>query len=411
MRVAAFKKEPLRWAMLAFTILFLFASFSVDYYKGIFLTGIFLTGCIIYTLISGAFRKRLFGGLIQKPFSLTSFALIIITVWSLLSTLWSKVPEDTIGSCGLYFAFLFLYLLLKYDFAETTFRKVMAYTFLGLGFLVLGYLVLQHVIGVLQGVKIRRGLYISTIENANNLGIISLMFLVVFVAALKGAKGRVKRGILILISLLSLFGILVSQSRSIFMVTGLIMILVIWKFNFRYIWAFIAFGALILVVPQTQQRFFEIFSYESNVQRVKVWQVAMALIKENPLLGVGANAFQAGYVEVFNANPHMFNEYDIPVIWHAHNMFLRFFAEMGLPGFLALLLLLWGTFRMMHHLVRQKEVRLSHGRLMDGIYLAVVAFYASNMLDSFWISPKPLLIFYFLLGFAGGLAKEYKIPS
>lgn len=123
--------------------------------------------------------------------------------------------------------------------------------------------------------------------------------------------------------------------------------IVIWKYNPRYIVILIVLGAVVLTVPELQQRFLVIFSYEQNVQRVKVWRVAGMLFSEKPFFGVCANSFRIGYMRIFEANPQLFNNYDIKVLWHAHNMFMRFAAELGIPGLLSLCLLIAGSFRMM----------------------------------------------------------------
>lgn len=192
---------------------------------------------------------------------------------------------------------------------------------------------------------------------------------------------------------------------------GAMLAIVIWKYNPRYIVILIVLGAVVLTVPELQQRFLDIFSYEQNVQRVKVWRVAGMLFSEKPFFGVGANSFRIGYMRIFEANPQLFNNYDIKVLWHVHNMFMRFAAELGIPGLLSLCLLIAGSFRMMRSITASAIYKKSGSVMMDGVYLAIIAFYLANLLDSYWMSPKPLVVFAFQLGLAGGYARQHRMLS
>ncbi len=69
------------------------------------------------------------------------------------------------------------------------------------------------------------------------------------------------------------------------------------------------------------------------VQRMAIWEAALGMWRDNPLLGVGAGNFDLAYPAY--ALPH----------WpqapgHAHNYYLNLLAEMGIGGLLAYLLLL-----------------------------------------------------------------------
>jgi tetratricopeptide (TPR) repeat protein len=66
---------------------------------------------------------------------------------------------------------------------------------------------------------------------------------------------------------------------------------------------------------------------ESRNQRLAFWQHAIAYTKAHPLKGAGYGNWK---LESIDPSKDIFNELSVPL--HAHNDFLEFFAELGLPG-------------------------------------------------------------------------------
>lgn len=62
--------------------------------------------------------------------------------------------------------------------------------------------------------------------------------------------------------------------------------------------------------------------------RMDMWEAAIAMFVDHPVLGIGWGAFKHVY-PVYN---ELIQEAGI-VIFHAHNMYLNILAETGLAGF------------------------------------------------------------------------------
>lgn len=400
-----------RPAMFSLLLIFVVGSLLLEYGESILLGCSVLVLYGIYLYLYAPARQRLVEGLRDARHSRTTLAMVFIPLWSFISAIWSEARLDTLGNSLMYFYLLMLYLAMKYEFNEDHYRKRLfqAFTLAIAG--TMGYLVWQYASAYVRHEAIVRDRFISTIENSNNLGIIAMMFFLICASLVRSAVGWKSRFLYGVLALFSLAGILTSQSRSSIVVIGVMLIYIIWKYNPKYILVLALLAMVVVVTPTLQQRVLDIFSYEQNVQRVKVWHVASMLFRENPFFGVGANAFRVGYVRIFEANPQMFNNYDIKVLWHAHNMFLRFAAEQGIPGLASLFLLIGGSVRMMRSITKAQVYRASRSFLMDGVYLAIIAFYLGNILDSYWMSPKPLFVFYFILGLAGGYARHHRLSS
>ena len=76
-------------------------------------------------------------------------------------------------------------------------------------------------------------------------------------------------------------------------------------------------------------------SVESTAERVLVWEQAIELIKEHPLLGVGTGDVKDALVEKYVLSGLEGVESEK---LNAHNQFLQSFAALGLFGFLSLAL-------------------------------------------------------------------------
>ena len=94
---------------------------------------------------------------------------------------------------------------------------------------------------------------------------------------------------------------------------------------------FITVGGIFLVSsPQTFHRLQTITtanSEQSVTERFLMWQSAINAIEDNPLMGVGLGNYEEEYQEKY-----ILDEAKERYQGHAHNVFLQFWAETGLPG-------------------------------------------------------------------------------
>jgi len=107
------------------------------------------------------------------------------------------------------------------------------------------------------------------------------------------------------------------------------------KTIYRGILGIILAVMLLFSIASVRDRFISIFDTNegSNIGRLEIWSEAIEVIKYNPLLGVGLGNY-ANFVRP-EAN------YREPI--YAHNTYLDLASEIGIPGMLAwILLLFWG---------------------------------------------------------------------
>jgi O-antigen ligase len=131
--------------------------------------------------------------------------------------------------------------------------------------------------------------------------------------------------------------------------------------------------------------------------RVRQWPKIAAHIMEHPLTGAGfgRNAMQKAAPELLTP--------DVPLFWHAHNVFLNYGLSMGLPGVLALLLVFGCLLRAFWKLARYgNDVQ----RVIGAAGVAMVAgIVARNLTNDFFMRDMSLL-FWSLSGMLLGLGNR-----
>jgi putative inorganic carbon (HCO3(-)) transporter len=133
--------------------------------------------------------------------------------------------------------------------------------------------------------------------------------------------------------------------------------------------------------------------------RIDIWKNGFEIAKTHPVLGIG--------MDQLRRTPKMLYEYS-----HAHNQFLHTAAELGIPGLVAYLAILFGIYRMTKEVKRSilpEWIRMTSRGLGTGVF----AFTLFGMVDTiplgakigifFWISIAMITCIY-LYGRSTGLS-------
>ena len=124
--------------------------------------------------------------------------------------------------------------------------------------------------------------------------------------------------------------------------------------------------------------------------RIPLMEVAMEMIKANPVLGVGLNLYTREMVPYDRTNHFVAFDYDQPV----HNTFLMIAAESGLPAMLLFSIFILMALKEAHHVAMRGEGIVSAIGL--GIMCALVSWFIHNQVNL--TTPFGDATFYVLLG-------------
>ena len=130
--------------------------------------------------------------------------------------------------------------------------------------------------------------------------------------------------------------------------------------------------------------------------RVVMWQAAVNMIKDRPVLGHGVNTFMANYLKYWVGGERQPR--------YAHNCYLQVAAETGLIGLASFLWLLWVLHRTLWSSIRGSP---ADGRtLLVGVWAGLVAFAAQSAMDTHFYALRQAALFWMCAGLAVGLSER-----
>jgi len=133
-----------------------------------------------------------------------------------------------------------------------------------------------------------------------------------------------------------------------------------------------------------------------TVDRWAMWQAAIGMIRDRPLLGHGVNTFMANYLDYWVGGERLPR--------YAHNCYLQVAAETGVLGLAAFLGLLGTLFRRV--MDGLDEVGPGQHRMLLGLCGALVAFAIQAGLDTNFYALRQVVLFWVVAGLAVGLAEQ-----
>ena len=183
----------------------------------------------------------------------------------------------------------------------------------------------------------------STWENPNIFaGYLDMAILVTLGFFTTAHRSRIKKIVLAAFMLAMVFGLALTYSRgailslaAVFAVYGVIR-------ERRLLFAMIAVGVALLVFDTAlYERIASVGAGDSSsALRFALWESTIAMIQDHPFFGIGWGAYFMVYPEYdfFIQNPDV-------IIYHAHNMYLNYAAEIGMAGAAAFFWFFFGTMK------------------------------------------------------------------
>lgn len=146
-------------------------------------------------------------------------------------------------------------------------------------------------------------------------------------------------------------------------------------------------------------------SQRSSLQsRLMIWQAAGLIIKDHPLVGVGAGQFQEAYLSYQKYFSQPFLEWAVP---QPHNLFLAFLVQLGILGLVGFLLLLGWFFAVSWQVVK----KTSSPFVINTLLAIMIAILAHGLLDSTYWKNDLAVIFWAVVALAARQYQDQKLNT
>ncbi len=130
----------------------------------------------------------------------------------------------------------------------------------------------------------------------------------------------------------------------------------------------------------------------SSTLRIALWESTIAMIMDKPLLGIGWGAYWLVYPEY-----DFFLQNENVKIFHAHNMYLNIAAEIGIPGLIVFLGIMYGHIRIALNVLRETLENWSAGVLL-GILAAMGGIIVNGLTDYVMFNIQLSMLYWLLNG-------------
>lgn len=174
----------------------------------------------------------------------------------------------------------------------------------------------------------------------------------------------------------------------------------------RVLLACVVVGALLLAAdPVLYERLTSVFTKvdTSTEMRLAFWESTVAMIQDHPFLGIGWGAYWMVYPEY----DFYLQGADILIV-HAHNIYLNYMAEIGIPGAVAFFWFFFGTMFLALHQPfggreKEGEQRLLRG-LSLGLGLAVLSVALNGLTDDLLFNIPSSMVLWMMAALTGALS-------
>lgn len=220
--------------------------------------------------------------------------------------------------------------------------------------------------------------------------VIMIFPLIMFAIKSKNKKIKVISAINIIIGLISL---VLSWSRNgwLALVLGIVVLAIV--YNYKFIYGIIGIGGISVLMPFIRERLIQLTSSEINGGRVKLWKIALKMIKEHPIRGVGAGNYVYLVDSYFEKYPELYAEGHEG--FPTHNSYLKEWSEIGFIGmvvfFSSYVILTIRTIKS-NRFYSDKYLGLT-----TAVIASIFAFLFINLFDNMMFTPKVMTSFIMLV--------------
>lgn len=301
-------------------------------------------------------------------------------------------------------SYVFLFFILKYYIFEIKIYNYILKSYMLTSFIIGIYGIYENFVGMGIIVISKFGSEVrvsSFMENSNNLGMYFVFAIFPFIVLLIKDKKIKNKIIYLVLTLISLANIVFSGSRNalIGFTIGILILIITLGVQRIYL---LLLPVLIYCMPTVSTRVKDISDTSQNLSRLEIWKLALLIIKDHPILGVG-NGNYTNYIPDYLNSIRKIN-YNFRKLIHPHNILLKVYSELGLLGLISFIGLFLTSFFSIYNFIKNKADNF-YNWFYTGVLASLFSMLFMNLLDSFLSAPKVIVYYFILLGVNEGIKR------
>lgn len=372
-------------------------------------------GLILFLIGIWLVRKILGGEKIQMVPGWFALLFCGVVTWSVISAINYSFSISSLWITTR-MVWFFLFFVLVYDIIDLeNFRGVFWYISIPFIIIAMVFLYKAAFSGGIVGLLIFTATKQAWVwGNPNLIGELFLIFIPVFLSIYMFDKNSKHRTYYLIATIILTAGLFISNSRASYLgvFCSAFILILFSKYRLRFFAVLLIAFLLIISNPLGNELIKIILREQGGLSgRDIIWHAAFRLFEHNPVFGVGLGNFNEA---VYDFIPLV--DYKIMYGWvgHAHNAFLHFSDELGLPGLFFLSFFLYKVVK--GSIQTLLKVKIAKNRAIAiGIFAMMVGFIVRLFFESIGFmgsaGPYPEIYFLIVISFIWKINRSYKAAA
>lgn len=361
---------------------------------------------IIVYLIKIIIDKRIFISNLKNFISdILGISMLALLAVMCISIIYASYKLIAISESARFLSFLILYFIIKYEVDSRKLKGIMNCYFISFA--------IENIYGIFQKIT-GHGLMtgysmitsnvlrtMGTFDNPNTFAaflIFGVFPVVMMIVYSKSVPAKIVYGVFLVTAILNIY-FAGSRNSYIALVIGAVAISLL--YSWKFLFGLVPIGAAALLIAPVRDRVLAIGNDSLNESRIKLWQTALKMIQNHPIIGVG----NGNYVKLYDeyVNKYKYLAYKDYSHYPTHNSYLKIEAELGIAGGISFLSIIISSVIKINtaiHKIKDKKINLFY----IGFFASVIGFLFMNLLDNLFFTPEIAAYFWIFLAAADGLA-------
>ncbi|MDP4088810.1 MAG: O-antigen ligase family protein [Bacillota bacterium] len=331
--------------------------------------------------------------IVREPFTILFFILVASMV---LSSLYAYNRNTALKESIRYVFYFGLYCIIRMRIKEVKYYKYLISISMLSAFFVAVLGIIEFFNIYKTGLTIMQTLLMSRVKgpmpHPNTLAAYMILIIFPVIVISMNLKGKLRIPFIIL-DLMLVFNLAVTYSRNgwIAFLIGVLLLAVL--YNWKWIFLYIVPLIYLPFNPVIFQRIKQLDDNSINEGRLRLWKMALKVIKDHFPLGVGNGNFVQVYDHYTQLYPNLtVNE---PGPLPPHNTYLKIFSEVGIIGVAAFAGMCIDIIRKAYMVKNKCEGYVKY--FYSGFFVSIICFIIMNCFDDLMFIPKASTYFFIFI--------------